>query len=157
MNETPIKKHFIGNLFTVTGDPFYVEKKTPDAVRCVLSELYLMRTLRSRRVRVWYGNEQTGRAWNDMHNVAGYIGRTLDRYPRPALMSFKSSVEGEVLTTNKIVRIDIVETGETVYAHDNFHVATLNTLANVRESEGFERFGSFVRQCWFKLSAVLAR
>lgn len=157
MYETPVKKHFIGNLFRVIDDPFYFDLKTNDQVRNVLASIFQARTLKSQRVRIWYGNVQTGRAWNDTYNVSGYIGRTADRYPRPAVMGFKSSLEGDVIHTSKIVRIDIVETGETVYAHESFHVVAFSSLANARESEHWNKAISLVRQCRFKLNSMFAR
>lgn len=157
MYETPVKKQFIGNLFRVIDDPFFFDLKTNDKVRHVLSSIFQTRSLKSQRVRIWYGNVQTGRAWNDTFNVSGYIGRTAERYPRPAVMGFKSSLEGDVVHTSKIVRIDIVETGATVYAHDSFHVVAFSSLANVRESERWSKAISLVRQCRFKLNSLFAR
>lgn len=157
MLETPIKKQIIGNLFRYVGDPFYCDVKTPDEVRNVLAEVYEKRRIKSLRLRIWYGNVQTGRAWNDTFNVKGYIARTAARYPQPLLVQFKSSIEGEVLSTSKIVRIDIVESGETVYAHENFHIVAFSALANVKESDLGQKLLEVVRQGWFWLNARLAR
>lgn len=132
--ESPIKKLVVGNQFKFTGDPFFCTNGTCDEVRNVLGEVYQKRTLQSTRLRIWYGNTHTGRAWNDTFNVAGYIGRSAARHPQPVVLQFKSCMEGEVLNTDKIIRIDIVETGETVYRHPHFYVCTFAALANAKES-----------------------
>lgn len=151
MHDTPVKKHHIGNMFRVVGDPFYCDQKTVDDVRNVLTDIYHKRSLTSKRIRVWYGNVETGRAWNDMFNVCGYVGRNMDRYPRPTVMQFKSSIEGEVLATNKIVRIDIVESGETVYSHEKFHIAPFSTLSNITESAIWQRLQRSVARLVFRV------
>lgn len=132
--ESPIKKLVIGTQFKYTGDPFFCTNGTCDDVRNVLGEVYQKRSLKSTRLRIWYGNTETGRAWNDTFNVAGYIGRSASRHPQPVVQQFKSAMQGEVLSTDKIIRIDIVETGETVYRHKHFHVPAFTALANVKES-----------------------
>lgn len=157
MLESPVKKQIIGKLFRIIGDPFFFDLQTPDEIRSVLTSVYLNRSLKSVRLRVWYGNVHTGRAWNDTFNTSGYVARTMARYPQPMLVSFKSSHEGDVMVTNKIVRIDVVETGETLYAHKDFHVVAFSAFANIKESHLGQRMQDALRNAWFRLSGVIAR
>ena len=72
------------------------------------------------RVRLWYGNRNTGRAWAEEHDVTGYIGRSTGRVKIPLIVHNSRSMGGPGLLDDCIVRIDRIDTGETLYQHPEF-------------------------------------
>lgn len=72
------------------------------------------------RVRVWYGNTDTGRAWAEEHDVTGYIGRSTGRVKIPLIVHNTRSMGGPGLLDHCIVRIDRTDTAETLYRHPAF-------------------------------------
>lgn len=96
--------------------------RTPQEVR---SELEHAR-LRDMRVRLWYGDTDTGKAWPEEHDVIGYIGRSSGRIRVPIILHNRFSASGPAIIDHRIVRIDEIATRNTVYQHPTF-------------SSGFER------------------
>ena len=78
------------------------------------------------RVRVWYGDTVTGRAWNDFHDVKGTIGASTGERPVLLLIPKSTSLCGTSLLSLFIVRIDIIKDRRTIYKHENFHVTGLD-------------------------------
>lgn len=131
--ETPLRSRQVAGKVKSTGDHFYLDKDTADDVRHVLNSVYAGSRCGA-RIRIWYGNVATGRAWNNTFNVAGYLGSTTKRLQEPVIRALKSAAEGQIVNAAQIVRIDMVETGETLYRHPKFHVAAFSDLANALES-----------------------
>lgn len=61
----------------------------------------------------------------------------------------KSATEGEIVNAAQIVRIDMVETGETLYRHAKFHVGAFSELSNVLESPQGQKAVGVVRS-WLR-------
>lgn len=78
------------------------------------------------RVRVWYGDTLTGRAWNDFYDIKGTISASTGDHPILLLKARASSFGGGGLLTSHIVRIDIVKERRPIYQHINFHVTDLD-------------------------------
>ena len=78
-----------------------------------------------RRVRIWYGDTETGASWNEEYEVAGTIGRSSGKIAVPLLVRNSRSHGGMALPDDCIVRIDDIKEKRTVYRHDNFHVERL--------------------------------
>lgn len=94
-------------------------KETNDKVKAALATAYSNRD----RVRVWYGDSVTGRAWLEENDVLGYIGRSTGKIKAPLLIANKSSMGGGALLDHCIVRIDTTK-GRTLYKHPNFQSGT---------------------------------
>lgn len=77
-----------------------------------------------RRVRIWYGDE-TGRSWNDEHDVTGTIGRSTGNIKIPLLIKNSRSYGGCPLLDDCIIRIDDIQQKRTLFQHENFHVEKL--------------------------------
>lgn len=77
------------------------------------------------RVRVWYGDINTGKAWNEECGVTGYIGRSSGRIKVPLLINNSRSVGGSALLDCAIIRVDGIATKRTLYRVSNFHVETM--------------------------------
>lgn len=75
------------------------------------------------RIRLWYGDMDTGCSWDDEYDVVGYIGRSCGgKYSIPILLPNKSSHGGIGILTMRIIRIDDIQDHRTLYKHPTFHV-----------------------------------
>lgn len=70
------------------------------------------------RVRIWYGDLETGRSWHDENYVTGYLGRSTGSQPVFLLLARRTSSGGPPILESCIVRIDV--DGETRFAHPTF-------------------------------------
>ena len=77
------------------------------------------------RVRVWYGDIKTGKAWNEEYNVTGYISRSTGKIKVPLLINNTRSVGGIGLLDSAIIRVDEIATKRTLYKVSNFHVEAM--------------------------------
>jgi len=78
-----------------------------------------------RRVRIWYGDTETGRSWNEEYYVTGTIGRSTGNIKIPILIHNARSYGGSSLLDGCIIRIDDIKQKRTLYKNDNFHVEKL--------------------------------
>ena len=81
-----------------------------------------------RRVRIWYGDTETGRSWNVESEFAGTIGRSTGKIAIPILIKNSRSYGGALLD-DCIVRIDDIKEKRTIYKADNFHVEDMKVYA----------------------------
>lgn len=75
-----------------------------------------------RRVRIWYGDTETGRSWNEAYDVTGRIGRSSGKIAIPLLIRNARSYGGGALLDDCIIRIDDIKEKRILYKADNFHV-----------------------------------
>jgi hypothetical protein len=124
--ETVTEKLSNGNEITykiVNGTAWYAA--TPDAVANVLGKAMSNRT----RIRVFYGDRETGRDWLEEYSTMGYIGRSTGNIKIPLLVKNANSYGGGALLTDSIVRITIDK--RDVYKHPTYHQPELS----IRESD----------------------
>ena len=81
--------------------------------------------IHSGRCRIWYGDTQTGRSWNEEYNVTGEIERTNGHFKVLVLLHDRRSTCGNAILVRNIIRIDKISTKTTVWKHKNFHVEKL--------------------------------
>ena len=74
-----------------------------------------------RRVRIWYGDTETGRSWNVESEFTGTIGRSTGKIAIPLLIKTSRSQGGGALLDDFIIRIDDIKEKRTIYKSDNFH------------------------------------
>lgn len=72
------------------------------------------------RVRIWYGDSKTGKAWDEEHDVVGRIGRSTGSKKIPLILHSERSSGGPSVLDSSIVRIDNIERKSTVYKHPSF-------------------------------------
>lgn len=109
------------------NDPFWTGTKYAAAgVRVALERAYARRDSDEGRIRIWYGDTDTGRAWQEEYDVLGYVGRSMGTQKVPLLIFSRRSIGGGAILTEKIVRIDWVKGAHALYKHPTF-------------SSGFER------------------
>lgn len=80
------------------------------------------RCIHSGRYRIWYGDRETGRSWNEEYDVIGEIGRTGGRFKVPILLHDKRSIGGGTILISCIIRIDDITSHRTLWKVSNFHV-----------------------------------
>jgi hypothetical protein len=73
------------------------------------------------RVRVWFGDAETGRAWNEEYGVTGRVSRSCGRVKVPLLVHNARSFGGAELSAHCIVRIDRIADRKTLWSAGNFH------------------------------------
>ena len=81
------------------------------------------------RVRVYYGDKQTGKVWNEEYDVRGYIGRTTGN-KSPILVYNKRSMGGGLLLTNFILRIVETNSKRVLYTYHNFQAPNVEVMGN---------------------------
>ena len=74
------------------------------------------------RIRVWYGDRETGKSWLEEYGVTGRVGRSCGSIKIPLLINNKRSWGGEALLVGSIIRIDDIEERKTLWKVPNFHV-----------------------------------
>jgi hypothetical protein len=74
-----------------------------------------------RRVRIWYGDVETGKSWNDEYHVTGTIGRSTGIAKIPLMVANRRSHGGGAILDHCIIRIDDINARQTLYKHPNFH------------------------------------
>jgi hypothetical protein len=72
------------------------------------------------RIRIWYGDTNTGLAWAEENDVVGYVGRSTGKIKAPLLIQNKRSADAGIIVHSCIVRIDTTQ-GRTLYKHRNFN------------------------------------
>lgn len=78
--------------------------------------------IHSGRYRIWYGDRETGRSWNEEYDVTGEIRRAEGHFKVPVLLHDRRSICGDAILVRNIIRIDKISTKTTVWKHKNFHV-----------------------------------
>ena len=71
------------------------------------------------RVRVWYGDTTTGKAWPEEYDILGYIGNSTGLVKAPLIIHSKRSTGGPAILDHCVVRIDTTS-GTTLYKHPTF-------------------------------------
>jgi hypothetical protein len=90
---------------------------TPDGVCQLLA--HAANTHRNYRVRIFYGDAETGRDWLEEYDTIGYIGRSTGSIKPPLMIANVRSICGPAILDNCIVKITIDKS--TVYSHFNYH------------------------------------
>ena len=101
-------------------DGTYEERDARDMDK-IIKECELAHTYKN-RVRLWYGDADTGKSWDEEYDVVGYIGHSTGPYSIPILLPNSKSNSGVGILTNRIIRIDDITSHYTCYKHPKFHV-----------------------------------
>ena len=72
-----------------------------------------------KRVRLFYGDKETGRDWGDENEVAGTIGRSTGTIKIPLILAKRTSPGGPGILVDCIVRL--IVNGREVYRHPKYH------------------------------------
>ena len=74
------------------------------------------------RIRIWYGDLETGRSWNEEYDTMGIIGRTTGKIKTPILINNSRSYGGLPVSIGSVIRIDDIKGKKTLWKVSNFHV-----------------------------------
>ena len=102
------------NYKVINGTSF--NENTPNDVCNILSNAINSR----KRLKLYYGDIETGRNWNEEHDIIGYIGRSTGTNKIPLLIHNSRSIGGGAILDNCIIKIVETETGRTLYKANNF-------------------------------------
>lgn len=107
--------------YTEHKSGMFFSSECPEKLRDIIAAL----SKTSERVRVFYGDVKTGRAWTEEHDVCGTIGRSMGPCKVPLLVARGDSGGGAILD-NCIVAI---RTGRAfAYRVDGFDVGTWSVV-----------------------------
>lgn len=73
------------------------------------------------RLRFDFGDRETGRSWNEVNDITGYIGRSTGSYKIPILVFNRRSLGGGSLLTDCVVKISLSSGGRVLYQHPTYH------------------------------------
>jgi len=91
-------------------------KTTPDKVCQILANHC---GGRNTRIRIFLGDEKTGKDWLEVWDTIGYVGRSTGNIKIPLLIRRKDSWGGGAILDDCIVKITIDKC--VVYQHPNYH------------------------------------
>lgn len=94
-------------------------KRTPDEVISILEDAMNTR----KRIRLFYGDPDTGRDWMESYDTFGYIGRSCGNVKIPLLLSKSNSHGGSAILDNHIIRITIEKKNR--YLNKNYYLPEL--------------------------------
>jgi hypothetical protein len=101
--------------YTEVNGTFY-QKGTPQAVINALESVRNNKT----RVKLFYGDPETGRDWHEENDVTGTIGRSTGSIKIPLLISTSRSMGGGAILTKNIVKIRDTKTGKVLYQNEKY-------------------------------------
>lgn len=84
--------------------------------------------LNRKRIRLFYGDTETGRDWMEEYDTIGRIGRSMGSQPIPLLIKSERSHGGTAILTGSIVKITLDK--QIVYQHPKYHQPELFILNN---------------------------
>ena len=108
---------------------FTFDNNTCSKVKTVLTECYNNQC----RVRIWYGDTNTGMSWLEEYDTMGAIGRSTGQQKIPLLVKNSRSNGGSGILCHCIIRIDVIGSRRTIYEHPSFTVPTLGVYPNLDE------------------------
>ena len=121
-------------------DGMYFNPATPERVCYQLASA----AKRGERVRLWYGDTTTGRAWSEEHDIIGSVGRSCGPVKAPLLIANSRSHGGPAILDHCIVAITTAQGGRGLYTHPTFsrplYVAEAETVT--ADGELYARCGS---------------
>lgn len=92
--------------------------------------------IHGRRIRLFYGDTETGRDWMEEHDVMGTIGRSMGPVKIPILMCNKRSMCGPGILDHCIVKIVDLRSGRketggyVVWQHPKYKVPNLEMISH---------------------------
>jgi len=142
----------------------YYHAGTPHAIREILERSRCTGT----RLRIWYGDKDTGKSWHDEYGMLGHVGRSGGRIQIPLLILTSRSIGGGALLDDSIVAI-ADRPGHFVYQHPSLDLgawsvgtALSDGYAEAAYCDGvlhaqFDREGQAANYCAFMLGDRFAK
>lgn len=111
------------NKYKVVNGTYY-KKETPDQLIDILENA----RQHQKRIRIFYGDTETGKSWNEEHYIIGTVSRSTGKIKIPILIHNSRSWGGPAILDHCIVRITLDK--KVIYTHDNFHIGTITHKEN---------------------------
>lgn len=95
-------------------------KETPEVVKILIRQAHD----HDRKIRIWYGDRETGRSWMEENGVLGWVGCSTGRFKIPLIITHPNNMGGGALLDHCIVRLDarLGENWVTQYEHPSFYI-----------------------------------
>lgn len=109
-----------GKFYRVCQGFWFHDKTKPNIIEWILTAYE-----RKSRMRFYWGDAESGLDWGEVHDVAGYIGRSTGAIKIPLLIHSKRSHGGPAMLDHCIVKISYANKRyckTPVYEHPNYHV-----------------------------------
>ena len=105
--------------YKVTPSGTAYHRDTPDSLVQILENLRNSRA----RVRIYLGDRNTGRDWEESSDVFGAVGRSTGRIKIPILVNNARSFGGGALLDNCIVKLEYAnkKDGGVIWQHPKYH------------------------------------
>ena len=100
---------------------FTLNDNTNDKVKQVLTSCYN----RKNRIRIVYGDVNTGNGWLEEYEILGYVGKSAGINPVPLLINNSRSVGGGSILTGSILKIVDTQTKQVLFQHEKYVMPTL--------------------------------
>lgn len=104
---------------------FEFDSNTPDEVVNILLNAM---DGRKTRLKIYYGDIETGRDWHEEHDTVGYIGKSTGINKLPLLIHNSRSMGGGAIVTGCIVKIKDQKTGRVLYQHPKYQKPTIEMV-----------------------------
>ena len=100
---------------------FTFSDNTNDRVKQVLTSCYN----RKNRIRIVYGDTETGISWLDEYEILGYVGKSTGIKPVALLINNSRSFGGGSILTGSILKIIDTKTKQVMFQHENYIIPIL--------------------------------
>ena len=125
MNTTVTEKLSNGNTIeykVINGTAYH--NSTPQTIINILENARLTH----KRIRIFYGDVETGKDWKEEYDTIGFIGRSTGNIKIPLLIKTERSFGGGALLDHCIVKITVDK--KTVYQHNNYNTGSFEIKNN---------------------------
>lgn len=112
------------NDYKKTDKGTFYHKQTPDEVINIL-DTYLHR---GQRLKLYYGDNKTGRDWNEAHDTTGTIGLSTGQIKVPLLLANVRSSGGGAILDHCVIKIKDVKTGHVLYQHEKYQAPKIEIV-----------------------------
>ena len=133
----------------VNGTSYH--ENTDDKVISILENSRINR----KRIRVFYGDETTGRDWNEENDTIGTIGRSTGNVKIPLLIKKATSIGGGGILDNCIVKI--TQDKNVLFQHRSYHRDTMKITFTLNEEYKYHVFFNEVEHAAFKTEEKMNR
>lgn len=115
--------------YRVVDGTFY-DERTPVAVTAYLEAARKTRN----RIRLRYGDAETGRDWLEEHDIEGYVGRSTGEIKIPLIVHNARSSGGPGILDHCIVRIIDTKTHRVLWSHPKYNRPEFTTRKTNRDT-----------------------
>ena len=139
------------NTKVVNGTTFHAE--TPIKVCNILNDAISSRC--SKRIRIFLGDRETGKDWNEFFDNIGYVGRSTGSSKIPLMIHNTRSTGGCAILDDCIVKITVDK--KTIYQHPKYHCSIIvdgssvidtednKVIANCKNAETAKRYFDYLK------------